>query len=237
LFQKKRVYGGLFSDLEKARRRSDELVYEYEIRVGRKCKNKLNFLAFNDGDVTENTSVTHGVVWNKLYLKWQVQRTFAGKQVYGGYFLDLEKAKQRSDELVYENETKIGRESKLKLNFPRRELPNTSFEKSSQDVKHGVTFDFRRNKWLVVRRFDGKRAYGGYYFDLETAKQRSDELVREYEMKTRKETKLKLNFPRQIPKVISNEEASWIESSKVQKRKRQNVCQTAYEMPISEKNF
>jgi hypothetical protein len=41
-FRKKVVYGGVFSDFEKARRRSDELVYEYEMQVGEKCKHKLN---------------------------------------------------------------------------------------------------------------------------------------------------------------------------------------------------
>merc|ERR1712098_354867 len=127
----KNIHGGRFleKDLERAKRRADELIHEYEMETGNESKNKLNFFAFKGKYMNENTHitpfrnayVTHGVSWNNLRQKWVVRRTFDGRKVYVGYFVDAETAKRVSDELVYQYENKIGKESNYKLNFPREQ--------------------------------------------------------------------------------------------------------------------
>merc|ERR1712098_1024148 len=141
--------------LEKAKRKADELVHEYENKTGMKSKMKLNFYSFNgdfgnslDEDTYERTHitpfqnhyVTHGVAWHILMCKYQVHRWLNGVHVFGGYFTDLEAAKHASDELVYKYENEIGKEINLKLNFPRRQnVAKITAEELKENIERYAT--------------------------------------------------------------------------------------------------
>lgn len=147
-----------------------------------------------------------GVSWSNYKKKWKVERSIGAERVTGGYFSSLEEAKRKSDDLVYRHEAEIGRESKHTLNFPRSERAPRTF---------GVFWNKLARKWQVQRKFDNKKVNGGNFTDLEKAKRKADDLVYEYEAKFKKESKLKLNFPRR-PEKRSHD----INASKVLKRKR-----------------
>merc|ERR1712034_17135 len=115
-----------------------------------------------------------------------------GKNIFGGYFSDVEQAKQKADEMGYEYEMETGKkETNRKLNFfafKGGELVE------NKDVTHGVAWHASRKKWQVQRWIDEKRVYGGLFMNLKLAKWKADEMVYEYEMKTGKKSKMKLNF-------------------------------------------
>lgn len=55
--------------------------------------------ACNSKMSSRNTSGVRGVSWNKVVGKWKVRVTKAGKDVFGGYYNDLEEAKHVADNL------------------------------------------------------------------------------------------------------------------------------------------
>jgi hypothetical protein len=118
MFEGRSQFGGLFGDLEKAKRASDDLVHKFEAKNGKFEKYKLNFPRGAEGLTTQ----MHGVTCRTRRQPYKVQRYIGGKIVYGGVFDNLEKAQQASDNLVYEHERNIGRLTKYVLNFPREDV-------------------------------------------------------------------------------------------------------------------
>jgi hypothetical protein len=213
----KTVVGGYFPEwnLEGAKRKADELVYEYIMRTGPTTKYKMNFCAPRGAELAENTNIAHGVYWNNLIKKWRVQRKFGKKQAYGGCFLNLEAAKCRADEMVIKHKLEIGKETNHKLNFSRNDLPKISKKVSEpmQDKARGVYRCNVTGNWYVRRTLGGKIMSGGTFSDFEEAKHISDDLVYKYEKKigcTGTSNK-KLNFPRKQKNVEleTNGESAW----------------------------
>jgi len=141
-----------------------------------------------------NRKYHYGVKWSKKKNKWFAKRTLGGKNVFGRYFLDVEQAKREADEMIYEYEMKTGqKQANHKLNFfafKGGELVE------NMDVTHGVAWHTSRKKWQVQRWIGEKSMYGGLFISLEQARWKADEMVYEYEMKTGKKSKMKLNFSR-----------------------------------------
>merc|ERR1712098_596588 len=130
------VYGGYFDDLDDAKHASDDLLSKYEAKNGKNKIRKFNF------PQKEKISPI-GVHFRFRRNPWRVVRIFDGKQVYGGCFPCVEEAKRASDNLVYEYENKIGKQTNRMLNFPRVTQPqkiskelNNSGTKRMRDGKH-----------------------------------------------------------------------------------------------------
>ena len=74
------------------------------LRVATRAENAKNL-----NKMKTNTSGIPGVHWNKSEGKWQVRVMVDGKRHSGGYYSDLEKAKEKRDQLVERLHQEFGR--------------------------------------------------------------------------------------------------------------------------------